>query len=145
MSTHTADDFRAAGLFSVDAGLGITTAPTTTLPYRLAPAEAMKISKGASWVYTLTWYRQGDDPINLQADDYSASFTVRTSPASAVLIALTDGDGITLGTGIGNIVLALSAAATDALSFVRGWARLVALDPDGRTWPLLEGFCDLVG
>lgn len=142
----TAEDLRAAGNFSVEAGLGITTAETTTLPYRLSPDEAMKIPKGADWLYTITWYREGDSPRDLTVTGYAATFTVRSSPTTAIIVSLTEGvGGITLGNGEGNILLNLSAAATAALNFVRAWAQLTVQNPAGRTLRLVEGFCDLVG
>jgi len=139
---NTAQDLRATGAFSVEVGLAVTTAETTTLPYRLAPQDAIKIPAGASWRYPITWYA-GAAPVNL-ATGYTASFTVRAGAEGAVLMALTEADGITLGGGEANVLLVRSASATAALAFVRGWAQLTVVDASARARRLLEGYCDLV-
>lgn len=142
MANGSAEELRASGLFSVEAGLGITTAETTVTPYRLSNDDAIKIPKGGDWRYPVTWYQEGDSPADLTAA--SATFTVRTEPSGGtLLLALTEGAGITLGSGQGNVLMALGTAATAALTFARGWAQLTVLK-SGRALRLFEGFCDVV-
>jgi hypothetical protein len=138
---HTSDALRPAVTWEPDEGLIIKTRSTTVLPARLAPRDALKITKGASWGLKVTW-RLDDDPRDLSSG-WTAAFTIASAPDAAAQLTLMGGSGITLGASNQNILLAVTAVQTAALSFVRGYAVLTLTETGVAVTRLFEGPCDL--
>lgn len=69
--------------------------------------------QGATFPAVLTWKIDGS-PVDLTS--YSARMDVRKRPQSDVILALTEGSGITLGGSAGTITLDVSAEDTAAIT-----------------------------
>jgi len=78
-----------------------------------AATHNLIVERGATWAQNLIWKDSGGTPINLTG--YSARMQVRPRSGGNVLVSLTSGSGITLGTTGGTIDLALSAGDTAVL------------------------------
>jgi hypothetical protein len=78
-------------------------------------------------------------PIDLTG--WSASFIARRSRRGAVIVALSDGEGITLGGSAGTIEMYIPATATDAWQSVTGEydLNLVPASGDEDAFTLLSG------
>lgn len=82
----------------------------------LRPAELdFKASLGLPATLTLTYYDSAGSAMNLTGYTAQMSFKATLSSAAVVTLA-TSGSGITLGSGTGNIVIALSAANSALLT-----------------------------
>lgn len=74
------------------------------------------IEQGATFSRVITWKDASGTPVDLTG--YSARMEVRNSVASGQpILALTSGQGITLGGTAGTITLSISAVDTAALDF----------------------------
>lgn len=82
----------------------------------LRPAELdVKASQGLPVTLTITYKDSAGSAINLSG--YTAQMSFKSTPsASATVTLATGGSGITLGSGTGNIVIALSAANSALLT-----------------------------
>jgi hypothetical protein len=78
----------------------------------------MKVEQGVTFSQNMTW-KIDSNVVNLSG--YTARMNVRTSrsgrvPANILILALTSGDGITLGGAAGTIRIDLSATQTSNIS-----------------------------
>jgi hypothetical protein len=78
-----------------------------------AATHNLIVERGATWAQQLIWKDSGGTPIDLTG--YSARLQVRPRSGGNVLVSLTSGSGITLGTTNGTIDLTISAGATSLL------------------------------
>lgn len=77
------------------------------------------IEQGAKFTRVFTWKDSAGTPINLTG--YTAAMQIRKDiEATATLVSLTSGSGITLGGALGTITVEILATATAAYSFRSG-------------------------
>lgn len=102
-----------------------------------AGALNITIEQGATWELLLTWTID-DAPVSLAG--YSARMQARPNhKATALLLDLTEGAGITLGGEAGTITLALSDEETAALPAGNYVYDLELVSPDEDVTRLVEG------
>lgn len=99
----------------------------------------LEFNQGASYTKTFTWKDGNGVAVNLTS--YTARMQVRQSiSATEVLLELTTENGrLTLGGSAGTIVLTLTPAVTEAITWRRGRYDLELVAPDGAVTRFLEG------
>ena len=104
------------------------------------------IEQGATFNIAIRYIDDSRELVDLSSG-YTATWRVKhTRGASAVLVELTESSGITLGgatSASSNLALTLSASATAALDFVRGFHELVLTKASGPSIRLFEGAIQL--
>lgn len=97
------------------------------------------IEQGATFTLQFT-IKTGSTPWDLTG--YSARMQVRTSVnASATLVSLTSGSGITLGGVAGTVTVTIPATDTDNIIAGRHVYDLELESAGGEVWRVLEGKC----
>lgn len=99
----------------------------------------LTIYQGASFSQNMIWQDQEEEPIDLTG--YTARMMARASlGATSPFISLTtENGGITLGGDEGTILLAMTAAQTEALTESVGLYDLELVAPGGGVVRLLQG------
>lgn len=110
-----------------------------------AGTRNIKIEKGATFIYNLTWKDSNNSPVDLT--DYTARMQVRQKYTSDVklLDLTTENGGITLGGVAGTIAIVGSATDTAAIAdnIKSGVYDLELISPTGTVKRLLEGEVDI--
>ena len=107
--------------------------------------EAISVFKGSTFSETLTWQTEDDAGVrtNVNLTGYTARLIVRKDYASAPVIDLANGSGITLGGTAGTIDINITAAQTERLPVMTGVydLELYALTGSGvpQTYKLIHG------
>lgn len=94
------------------------------------------IEQGTTFSRTFTWKDSSNTAINLTG--YSAKLQIKDSKGS-VLVALTNGAGITLGGSAGTIAVRIDATTTTGFTFSSAKYDLKLTDASGSPTRLLEG------
>ena len=107
-------------------------------------AANIAFEQGAPFELVYTWTDDNGNPLNVTG--YTAQFVVATDLVNKTQILLVDSAGggventsLTVGTTDGTFTVQAAAAATTAMTFIRGFYALIVQSPGDVVSKLLEG------